>query len=115
MTSRFCHVLFLLPLQLSDDVLRTDFLNQVMRDRVVMVNIMRDIPREATQPLSHSRLLLCAFVLLFDLDDHRHPVESWPSAHARVEATGGWDARRTLFATTSPVCVLNVLRPTTSI
>ncbi|CAM9426660.1 unnamed protein product [Laminaria digitata] len=70
---------------------------QVVRDSPAMLNIMRDVPRQDTQPVAHSRLVLCMFVPFFDLDDLRLPNESWPAAHARVESTGSWDSRTKPF------------------
>lgn len=58
-----------------------------------MLNIMRDIPHQDTQPVAHARLLICMFVPFFDLDDLKLIGETWPVAFSRVEASSCWGSR----------------------
>ena len=72
-------------------------IQQVMREKPVMVNLMRDIPRSDTQPEAHCRLLVCLFVPFFELDDLKAEDETWPDAKERVEHADLWDARTKPF------------------
>lgn len=65
-----------------------------MRERSVLVNIMRDFPRQDTQPEKHAILLLCMFKPIFDVRDLRRPVDkSWSDALQRTETANEWDPR----------------------
>lgn len=69
---------------------------QVMRERSVLVNIMRDIPRQDTQPERHAQLLLCMFKPFFKTGDLRQPEDgSWSAAFRRTENSNQWDAQST--------------------
>lgn len=49
---------------------------QVLREKPAMCNIMRDIPRQDTQPIAHARLLICMFIPFFELDNLKNVEET---------------------------------------
>lgn len=68
--------------------------SQATRERSVLVNIMRDLPRQDTQPERHAQLLLCMFKPIFAIDDLRLPEDkSWTDALQRTEDSDQWDPR----------------------
>lgn len=69
---------------------------QVTREESILVNIMRDVPRQDTQPENHAQLLLCLYKPFFKIHDLRLPDEaSWAVALRRTEESGLWDQRST--------------------
>ncbi|MEP4214429.1 MAG: hypothetical protein ABJL35_03630 [Parasphingorhabdus sp.] len=69
-----------------------------MRSWAVIINIMRDIPRQDTQPETHSHLVICKFKLFFSLNDLRPPSDaSWSTTLQRVEHDSSWDPRSRPF------------------
>lgn len=71
---------------------------QVMRHRPVIVNIMRDVPHQDTQPENHCHLLLCMFKPFFFVNDLRLPSdESWAAALRRVYHKSTWDPQTKPF------------------
>lgn len=69
-----------------------------MRHRPVIVNIVRGVPRQDTQPENHSYLLLCMYKPFFSVEDLRLPSdESWAASLRRVDHESAWDPQTKPF------------------
>lgn len=69
-----------------------------MRQWPVIVNIMRNVPRQDTQPGKYSHLLVCTFKPFFTVAGFRlSSDESWVTALGRVNDESTWDPRTMPF------------------
>lgn len=78
-------------------IARPPFFLQFVRQKPLMVNIMHDVSRADTQPVAHSRIVLCMFLSFFDKDNFKSADETWPAAMLRAEAAGLCDSRTEPF------------------